>query len=286
MDKMNVKAWEGRSETKTGGVSEAEAARIHATLGAANEAPPRAGEEMPPLWHWFAFPPAAPLSELAQDGHPRLGDFLPPVQLARRMWAGGKLSFGAPMRVGEVLKAQSTITRVAEKSTGSGPMVLVSVDHKIWSERGLAVEESQDIVYLDIPAEFTPPKKRPMPEAPVLSHAHEITEALLFRYSALTFNAHRIHYDLPYAQEVEQYPGLVIHGPLQATLLMQAACGYRKARPRHFDFRGVHPMLLIPGESRQLDVMATEEECGALALVSGQFGHQGMQATAIWEGTQ
>lgn len=286
MDQLNVIAWEGRTQTVQGGISEAEAARIHATLGEAHEAAPRAGEALPPLWHWFAFPPAAHLSELAADGHPRLGDFLPPVHLERRMWAGGRLRFGAPLRVGEVLRQQSTITRVTEKATASGPMVFVSVAHRVYSERGLAIEESQDIVYLDIPEEFRPPKKRPMPERPALHMRKEITEPLLFRYSALTFNAHRIHYDLPYAQEVEHYPGLVIYGPLQATFLMQAACRHRGARPSEFDFRGVHPMLLTPGESREIDIMATEEEYGALALFTGQAGHQGMQANAIWEGTQ
>jgi 3-methylfumaryl-CoA hydratase len=108
----------------------------------------------------------------------------------------------------------------------------------------------------------------------------------LFRYSAITFNAHRIHYDLPYAQEVEHYPGLVVHGPLQATWLMQAACAHKGRRPKHFDFRGVHPVFLTPGESRDIEVMGTEDEVGGLTLCTGQGGHQGMQATAMWEETQ
>jgi 3-methylfumaryl-CoA hydratase len=286
MDKLNVMAWEGRTQSSVGGIMPAEAARIHATLGAAHEEPPGMGDELPPLWHWCAFLPTKHNSELARDGHPRLGDFLPPVRLERRMWAGGRLTFGAPMRVGEVLKKHSTITAVQEKTTGSGPMVLVSVAHRIYTERGLAIEESQNIVYLDIPEEFTPPKKRPLPESPFLHEQKTVTEALLFRYSAITFNAHRIHFDLPYAQEVEHYPGLVIHGPLQATYLMQAACREEGRRPKEFEFRGVHPCLLVPGKSPEVDIMANREDCGALSLFTGQNGHQCMQATAQWEGTQ
>lgn len=286
MDQINLSGWEGRTQTELGGISEAEAARIHATLGDPHAAPPVAGDDLPPLWHWCAFPPAAPMAELDSDGHPRLGDFLPPVRLRRRMWASGRLSFGAPLRVGETLKCHSTIASVQEKQSGTGSMVIVSVDHEVYSERGRAIEERQDIVYLDIPGEFRPPRKRPLPEAPALHERVAVTEPLLFRYSALTFNAHRIHYDLPYAQQVEHYPGLVIHGPLQATLLMQTACRRRGARPAHFDFRGVHPMFLIPGENSGVEIMAAEDECGALSLFTGQAGHQGMQTTAIWEGTQ
>jgi 3-methylfumaryl-CoA hydratase len=285
MDQLNVKAWEGRTDQQEGCITEGQAAEIHATLGAAHIPAPRNGADMDPLWHWFAFNPTAPLSELARDGHPALGDFLPPVRLERRMWASGSLTFGAPLRVGERLTKRSFIRGVTEKEGKTGPMVLVSVDHKIYGERGLAIEERQDIVYLDIPDTFRPPAKRPLPANPVL-HTHQpLSEALLFRYSALTFNAHRIHYDLPYAQEVEHYPGLVVHGPMQATWLINAAWRHKGRRPRHFDFRAVHPVFLTPGQSRDLDIMASDDEAGALVLCTGQNGHQGMQATAIWEET-
>ncbi|WP_300548902.1 MaoC family dehydratase N-terminal domain-containing protein [Roseovarius sp.] len=285
MDKLNVAGWEGRTETQQSCISREQAAQIHATLGQPHARPPETGEVLPPLWHWCAFAPTVPLAELARDGHPMLGDFLPPVRLGRRMWASGRLRFAAPLRVGEALKRRSSIRSVREKMGRAGPMVLVSVGHQIFGERGLAVEEVQDIVYLDIPERFSPPPVRAMPDAPVLSESRTASEALLFRYSALTFNAHRIHYDLPYAQEVEQYPGLVVHGPLQATWLMQAACRARSQRPTYFDFRGLHPMLLTPGDGGQIDIMATEDDCGALSLVTGQGGHQCMQATAQWENT-
>jgi 3-methylfumaryl-CoA hydratase len=285
MDQLNVRAWEGRTELQEGCISPAQAAQIHATLGAPGSKPPAMGEALEPLWHWCAFNPTAPLAELSRDGHPALGDFLPPVRLERRMWASGALSFGAPLRVGERLTKRSFIRSVVEKEGKTGPMVLVSVDHRIYGERGLAIEERQDIVYLDIPDRFRPPAARPLPEQPALHSQVHLSEALLFRYSALTFNAHRIHYDLPYAREVEHYPGLVVHGPMQATWLIQAACQYKGRRPSHFDFRAVHPVFLSPGASRDLDIMGTEDETGAVLLCTGQQGHQGMQATAIWEET-
>ncbi|SEM91899.1 3-methylfumaryl-CoA hydratase [Roseovarius tolerans] len=283
MDTLNIAAWAGRSQVREGGITAALAAQLHATLGVTGQPAPGQGEDMPALWHWCGFNPTAPLAELARDGHPVLGDFLPPVRLSRRMWASGQLRLGAPLRVGEALRQRSHLAKIEEKQGRAGPMVLVTVEHQVFGERGLAIEEVQNIVYLDIPEAFSPPAKQPMPEAAALHEVRPLSEALLFRYSALTFNAHRIHYDLPYAQEVEHYPGLVVHGPLQATWLMQAACRVRGRRPAFFDFRAVHPMLLT--DSREAEIMAVEEEGGALRLMSGQEGHQCMQATAIWEET-
>lgn len=281
MDQVNLTAWEGRTQTRTGAVSEQLAAQLHATLGNPRDAAPRQGDLLPPLWHWSAFPPTAPMSELGTDGHPHMGGFLPPVRLDRRMWAGGALQFGAPLRVGERLEMRTNIRAVTEKHGGAGPMVFVTLDHAIYGETGLAISERQDIVYLAIPDAYAPPKKRAMPPRPVFHTTHETPETLLMRYSAVTFNAHRIHYDLPYAQDVEHYPGLVVHGPLQATLLMQAAVTHKGRVPQHFEFRGVHPMFA----GDPMDIMATEEDPQTLSLVTGTAAHQCMQATAIWEGT-
>ncbi len=281
MDQINVKAWEGRSQTDEGGISAGMAAQIHATLGAPRTPAPAAGQNLPPLWHWCAFPPTAPMDELGADGHPALGQFLPPSDLRRRMWAGGSLNFYAPLRVGERLQRRSVLRSVKEKQGKTGPMMFVQVDHQVYGERGLAVEERQDIVYLQIPNSYAPPAKQPLPVDPVLHRVVPMSETLLFRYSAITFNAHRIHYDQAYARDVEHYPGLVVHGPLQATLLMQAACAHKGRCPVQFDFRGVHPVF----HGDALDIMACEDEDGNLALCTGQAGHQGMQAHAMWEGT-
>lgn len=281
MDQLNMAAWIGRGETETGGISVQLASMLHATLGAPRDAAPNFGDALAPLSHWCAFPPAVPMSELGSDGHPGLGGFMPPVRLDRRMWAGGSLRLRSPIRVGETLDRRSSVRNVTEKTGASGPMVFVTIDHAIYGETGLAIEERQDIVYLPIPDRFAPPRKQQMPETPAFERRYEMPETLLFRYSAVTFNAHRIHYDLNYAREVEHYPGLVVHGPLQATLLMQAACTHRGRAPDFFEFRAVHPMF----GGTPLDIAAVDED-GVLQLYSGQNGHQGMQATAIWEDTQ
>ena len=272
MDQLNVRAWEGRTEACEGVVSEVHAAQIHATLGQANTAPPREGEPMEPLWHWCAFNPTTPLSELARDGHPALGDFLPPVRLERRMWASGALTFNAPLRVGERLTKRSFIRSVSEKEGKAGPMVFVSVDHRIYGERGLAIEERQDIVYLDIPDRFRPPAARPLPDAPVLHEQVALSEALLFRYSALTFNGHRIHYDEEYSRTVEGYDGLVVHGPLLAQLLMLMA-ERRLGQLRSFAFRATSP--LMHHETAQL-CWKNDGTC----WVRGPDGRQCMEAQA------
>ncbi len=286
MDMVNLAAWEGRSETQIGCISEPQAAQIHATVGQPGTSAPKTGDAMPQLWHWCAFPPTVPLNELGRDGHPVLGDFLPPVHLERRMWASGRLRLGAALRVGENFTRRSTIAKVQEKDGHTGKMVFVTVDHRLYADQGLVIEEQQDIVYLAIPDGFNPPKKREMPQNADLHKTMQSSEALLFRYSAITFNAHRIHFDLPYAQKVEHYPGLVVHGPLQAMWLIEAARAYKGRPPSQFDFRGVHPCMLIAGQDPTLDIMGVQENPCALSLFCGQAGHQTMQATAIWEETQ
>ncbi|WP_246139474.1 FAS1-like dehydratase domain-containing protein [Phaeobacter marinintestinus] len=278
MDQLNVTAWVGRMERLVGGISELQAQQISATLDQGYNMPLRNGDPLPPLWHWCAFPPTAPMDELGRDGHPRTGEFLPPLRLERRMWAGGSLQFYAPLRVGERITRQSTVSRVQKKGDD---MVFVTVDHVIRGEQGVAIEETQDIAYLPIPQDYAPPRKRPLPNAPVLREAYHMNETMLFRYSAVTFNAHRIHYDADYARTVERYPGLVVHGPLQATLLMQAATRHRGSVPCGFHFRGVHPLFA----GKRMEVVATDDADGSMQLYTGQDGHQGMQATAIWQGT-
>lgn len=277
MDQLNIDAWAGRITRDAGCIPPELAQQLHATVGTGR--PPVAGDLLPPLWHWCAFPVTAPNDMLGADGHPRGSDLLPPSPLKRRMWAGGALRFRAPLRIGEPMERQSSIRHVTEKTGATGPMVFVTVDHAIYGRSGLAIEERQDIVYLEIPERCAPPQKRAMPAATI--EQVDPSETLLFRYSALTFNAHRIHYDRPYATEVEKYPGLVVHGPLQATLLMRAAVRHRGRVPGYFDFKGVHPMFAgAPCE------IALAQEDAALNLWTGQDGHQCMQATAIWEETQ
>ncbi|MFK7938565.1 MAG: MaoC family dehydratase N-terminal domain-containing protein [Roseovarius sp.] len=286
MDMVNLSAWEGRTQSEQGCIGAFQAAQIHATLGTSDTSVPAEGQPLPQLWHWCAFHPTVPMDQLARDGHPRLGDFLPPVPLERRMWASGSLRFGAPLKVGEPFSRRSTIAKVSEKDGATGKMVFVTVAHELYGEQGLVIEETQNIVYLAIPDSFTPPQKRPLPDTSDLHEVQTASEALLFRYSAMTFNAHRIHFDLPYAQQVEHYPGLVIHGPLQAMWLIDAARRHTSRPPKQFDFRGVHPCLLTPGQDPTLDIIGVRDNPCAMSLFAGQAGHQTMQATAIWEETQ
>lgn len=277
MDQMNLDAWAGRVAKQVGGISEMQAQRIVATLGGTE--PVHHGALLPPLWHWFTFQPSEPMDALGADGHPRGTHILPPMPGKRRMWAGGALRFCGPLRIGDPIEKRSSLRSIETRQTGSGEMTILKVDHAIYGPRGLAVEEEQDIVYLDVPEAYTPPRKRPQTGKVVETLA--MSETLLFRYSALTFNAHRIHYDRTYAQNVEHYPDLVVHGPLQATLLMRAATRLRGRPPSDFSYRGVHPMYV----TAPLTLAVTEED-GALALSTGQEGHKGTIATAIWEETQ
>lgn len=275
MDQINTEAWIGRETQDAATVTSAQARLVHATVG--DGVLPGPGDRMPPLWHWCAFTPSDPNADLGPDGHPRRIAALPPVRLPRRMWAGGALTFHRDLHVDEPMERRTRIRSVADKQGKAGPMVLVTLDHEIHGADGLAIEERQDIVYLEIPEVFTPPPKSALPVEPA-DHV-ETTETLLFRYSAITFNAHRIHYDLAYARDVEKYPGLVVHGPLQATLLMRAATRHAGSAPRKFEFRGVHPMFAGPA----CDIALQPDDAGGLTLWTGQSGHQCMQARATWE---
>jgi len=277
MDKVNLAAWVGREEVAQGGVGVQLAAMLHATLGEGDAAPVK-GEELPPLWHWCAFLPAAPMAGLKVDGHPKLGSFLPPVPLERRMWAGGSLEFLATLRVGESLTRRSVIEKVVEKDGATGPMVFVTVGHEVFGGSGLAIRERQDIVYLPLPDRWTPPGRRPTPAAEILADM-AVTETLLFRYSACTFNAHRIHYDLAYAREVEHYPGLVVHGPLQATCLIAVATAERGLPPDGFSFRGVHPLFREDG----MRIMGRDDGTAMDLWTVAGAGHPAMEARATWK---
>ena len=282
MDQITLSAWIGRTETTTGMVSVAAAAQSHATLGEVDQIAPGFGDVLPHLWHWCAFPPQVPKAELGRDGHPKLGGFLPPVRLDRRMWAGGELRFHQPLHVGEPLTRRSSIRSLSEKDGAAGPMVFVAVDHELHGAHSLAISERQDIVYLSIPDRYQPPRKQPAPQSVAFEHSVPVSAPLLFRYSAITFNAHRIHYDMPYTTGIEHYPGLVVHGPLQASLLMQAATRHRGTPPDLFRFRGVHPMFHF----EDLRLLGVEEGPDQLALCTASpEGHQGLQATALWEET-
>ena len=239
---QDLALWVGRSETRCDWVNANHLAAWHATLDR-DEVFPEAGAAVDAGFHWTLFPPLARQSELGEDGHPRRGGFLPPVALPRRMWAGGRLVFHQPLRVGERVERRSVIERVEEKSGKSGRLVFVLVRHSLSGEAGLAIEEEHDIVYRPLPDPGATPAA-PAPVAPKGPwHRQMIADdLLLFRYSALTFNGHRIHYDRRYVTGVEGYPGLVVHGPLLATLLLDLLRRQNLSeRLDRFSFRALRP---------------------------------------------
>jgi 3-methylfumaryl-CoA hydratase len=236
--------WIGRTETRTEWIAPFPANALAATLDCSGT---EYGEdsELPPLWHWMHFLPTYKLSEAGYDGHAALGGFLPPVPLPRRMWAGSRLQFHAPLRIGHVLTKKSTVQSVIAKKGRSGPLVFITVRHLIFDQDTLGIDEEHDIVYRQEPSPDAPVQK-PLPAPETSDFSREITPdpVLLFRYSALTFNGHRIHYDRPFCTVSEGYSGLVVHGPLLATLLLDLL---RRERPSAtvtgFEFRALSPVF-------------------------------------------
>lgn len=271
--------WIGGSERSIDRVTAAPIARLAATLDRDDPAP-REGDPLPPLWHWLYFLPHHRESEIGPDGHARRGGFLPPIPLPRRMWAGGRLTFHAPLHVGEAIVRESQIVDVVHKEGRTGPLAFVVVRHTISGERGVAIVEEHDIVYRPAPRndEAETATKRAPVDATWSREIHP-DAVLLFRYSALTFNAHRIHYDRRYASEVEHYPGLVVHGPLIATLLVELLRhAVPHARIAAFAFRATHP--LFDGEPFFVRGRPVPDAASVRLWAANPHGALAMDATA------
>lgn len=277
----HLRSWIGRSEVADDTVTTVPVKALSATLDR-DDPSPRAGDPLPPLWHWLYFLPLHRQSELGPDGHAKRGGFLPPVPLPRRMWAGGRFVFHQSLRVGEAIQRTSTVADVTHKQGRTGPLVFVLVRHEIAGENGLALVEEQDIVYREVAAANearTEPKRAP---AGAVWRREIVPDAvLLFRYSALTFNGHRIHYDHPFVTKVEGYPGLIVHGPLIATLLVDLLRRNIEAGLTRFAFRAVRPLFdtapfavcgVPEGDGRAAKVWAQDAE-GFLAMeAEAEFG--------------
>jgi 3-methylfumaryl-CoA hydratase len=242
IDIEHLRQWIGKSESRSDLAGATPPQALAATLDREDPAP-QAGDVLPPCWHWLYFLPLHRQAEIGPDGHPRRGGFLPPVPLPRRMWAASRLEFIRPVRIGATLTRRSCVADVSLKDGRSGPLVFVRVRHEVADELGAALVEEQDIVYRDHP----PAGERTSAGKPAPEHAwmREIRPdpVLLFRFSALTFNGHRIHYDRRYASEVEGYPGLVVQGPRVATQLLEQLRRERPdARLSRFAFRALEPL--------------------------------------------
>lgn len=269
MSTTDLSAWLGKSQTVVDRLDPNHAACIAVTLG---EPVPASGDAIPPLWHWAYFLETVPISMTGTDGHPARGSFLPPADNRNRMWAGGRVTFDGVLKVGVEAHKTSTVTAIQEKTGRTGSLLFVTVKHDIVQDGKLVVSEEQDIVY----REPSPPKLIGTEPAPASQWKEEInpTAVLLFRYSAVTFNSHRIHYDYPYVTGVEGYPGLVVHGPMIATLMCQAfSHAHPQARLKHLTYRGLRP-LIAPASFAVAGHVAAPGQAQMWAEQDGTLAHQ------------
>ncbi len=239
----HLRDWVGKKEVRNDMITSWPITALAATLDDAN-LPVDRGSPVPNGWHWIFFLEAKPSLELGVDGHPKRGGFLPPVPLPRRMWAGGRLEFVRPLKIGDAITRASEIVSVEPKAGRSGTLVFVTVRHTVQAAGETALIEEQDIVYREAAQKGDPlPAGKQAPAESLWTRRIMPNAVMLFRYSALTFNGHRIHYDKDYAINEEHYPGLVVHGPMQATLLLDL-CRLNATQPvKKFEYRAQHPMF-------------------------------------------
>jgi 3-methylfumaryl-CoA hydratase len=267
--------WIGRTETVHDGLS-VEHARAAAAMFDDANVDVRVGAPLQPLWNWFFFLSTAQQSALDVDGHPKRGGFFPPIPFPRRMFAGSRLQFHRPLLIGAEAAREGVIRNVVQKSGRSGSLAFVTVGYRYLQNGVLCIEEEQDIVYRESGARIQAPVSVPFVDAPSDAWTQTVTPdaRLLFRFSALTFNAHRIHYDRPYAEAEEGYPGLVVHGPLTAMLLCNLVRANTDRRVSAFSFRGLSPLFdLAPfrliARPADADVaLSAEAPDGSIALTA------------------
>ena len=240
----NYADWMGRTEETEDAITLAPVEAAAATLDDTTT-PFAIGSHLPPLWHWFYFLPKVPQSRLGADGHPERGGFMPPIDLPRRMFAGARLRFPHPLVIGRPALRHSVIRDVSTKEGRSGRLAFVTVGHTLRQDGEVCIEEEQDIVYRERGTPVDAPEAVALPPVPEGSWTRTVTPdpTLLFRFSALTFNAHRIHYDRPYATTVEGYPGLVVHGPLIAVSLAELMRRETSRSVTAFAFRAQAPLF-------------------------------------------
>lgn len=281
---IDLAEWIGRSEVTQDIASRSAAVGLAALLDRTLESPEVGAARLNPLGHWLHFNPSAPMRELGADGHPRLGGFMPPLDLPRRMWAGSKIAYHAPISIGQAIERTTTIESITPKSGSSGRLCFVVLRHDVRAAGALALVEHQTIVYREAvevdpaaPSAQRPPRAATAaPEGWSWHEARQPNEVALLRYSALTFNGHRIHYDLPYTTNVEGYPGLVVHGPLSATYIVDSfSRQHPAAEIVAFEFSARSPLFVneqshvvgrtVSDAPQQRDVATGVEELAMIA---------------------
>jgi 3-methylfumaryl-CoA hydratase len=273
VDAAFLRAWIGRTQTDSDIITAAPLRMMLATLDVNAVV---TSDSLPPLWHWLYFLPSPKQSDLGEDGHAKRGGFLPPVALPRRMWAAGQFEFFHDLELGDAISRTSTIDDITVKQGRTGSLCFVRVRHEISNTAGLAIREFHDIVYRPLAQGDTNEPTYEAAPAAAYSEVVTPTDPLLFRYSALTFNGHRIHYDRRYVTEVEGYPGLIVHGPLMATLLARLGAKLNpQTKPVSFEFRALKPVF----DLHPFEVCAGEAQDGAIDLwVKDYAGHVTMKA--------
>jgi 3-methylfumaryl-CoA hydratase len=273
-DLEHLKKWVGEKETDVDYVTVPSVHRLSATLDR-DDPMPKMGDPLPTGWHQILFPRVVRHSQVGPDGHPARGDFLPPVPLPRRMFAGKRNTFHAPLKIGDEVKRVSVIQSVTPKVGRTGQMVFVTVKTEIHSPRGLAITEEQDIVYREEPdPNAPPPPPQKAPGEAVWVKRVTPDSVMLFRYSALTYNGHRIHYDHPYVTQVEKYPDLVMNGGLTTLLVFELARAHAKSPVKTIASRNVRPMFVNreiticgePSGDGKSAKLWTQDNTGALSL--------------------
>jgi 3-methylfumaryl-CoA hydratase len=280
LDLDHLRQWIGRSAEASDIVTAQLVKGLRATLFQ-EIGEPKPGDAAPFTTHWCLAQPVFPMSQLGPDGHPARGGFLPPVPLPRRMWAGGEVEFLDTLRVGDEAKRSSRISDVTVKTGSTGTLCFVSVEHVVTTPRGAAIRERQDIVYRDVSStpQAAPAKPATAPPAAQHRESHMADAVLLFRYSALTFNGHRIHYDRDYVTKVEGYPGLIFHGPLQATFMVELAAKLHGGKPpKKFSYRGLQPLF----EGSEFSINANSTDNGMELWTANSAGQPTMKGTATW----
>ncbi len=241
-DTETLQSWVGRTQERIEVISPGSCNQLERTLN--REAVLEMGDPLPPLRHFITHLPQAKTNELDSDGHAKRGDLLPPVALPRRMWAGSRLEFLGDIELGSEVHKRSTVDKITMKDGRSGTLCFVTVKHELSVGGEQRILEEQDLVFREAPdPDAQRPTPKPAPENAQFTQTITPLEIMLFRFSALTFNSHRIHYDRAYAENVEAYDGLVVHGPLTATLLADLAVGETGQRLLRFSFRGLAPIV-------------------------------------------
>ena len=279
-DVERLRAWIGRKASREDVVTAWPVIGLTATLDR-NDPEPKPGDTIPPGWHWLYFLEAEPATGLGPDGHPRVGGFLPQTGLPRRMWAGGRIEFRRPLRIGDRIRRDSEILSIRPKDGRSGKLVFVTVRHTVTAAGEIAVVEEHDIVYREAAkAGNPPPPAIPAPRKAAWQRELVADPVMLFRYSALTFIGHRIHYDLDYCRQVEGYPGLVVHGPLQTLLILDLCRRYETRPVRKLDYRALQPVFHFERMSVNGDPSA--DAATSELWTANAAGNVAMQATACF----